>query len=124
MLKLIPIALVALVSCSSPTSTGGSSGPAPGPVITPSNLQAGVLKACGYYETLGPLAEIIASAVPIPGVSLVENLISAICQAELANASRPPVRAANGRMMAAPPQPATVIINGKPVVLVGGKKVQ
>lgn len=36
---------------------------------TPQSIQQGVLNTCGYVAEIGPIAQLIAAVVPIPGVS-------------------------------------------------------
>lgn len=110
-LKLIP--LVLLASCTTTTGPTGSTTT----TVTPSSIQAGILKGCGWYEELAPLAQILTSFVPVPGVSEAQSIIDMVCKAEIQNAARP--RGPRGE----PPPPATVVVNGKTVVLYGSKRV-
>lgn len=63
---------------------------------TPESIQQAIINGCGFYEPISVLAKILASFVPIPGVSTVTALADEVCAAEI------PPTASAGRMMATP----------------------
>ena len=101
LLASTPIALVA--GCA--PGTGGFVPP------TPASLQQAIINACGFFAELGPLAQLIASFVPVPGVSttaaVVNQLAMQVCAAVTPVAATPQARAGGS---------VSVVVNGVPIV--------
>lgn len=79
---------------------------------TPQSLQQFVLNTCGYLAEVGPLAQLIAAFVPVPGVSnttsVVTQIGTAVCTQAMA--AKPAAAPAGSRAGAASPRP--VVVNG------------
>ena len=77
---------------------------------TPASLQQAIINACGYYAEIGPLGQLIASFVPVPGVSTtaaaVNQLALQVCSAAIVVKSTP---------TASPNGPVQVMVNGVPI---------
>lgn len=60
---------------------------------TPASLQQAIINSCSYYAEIGPLGQLIASFVPVPGVSTtaaaVNQLALQVCAAAIAAKTTP-----------------------------------
>ena len=78
---------------------------------TPASLQQAIINTCGWYNELGPLGQLIASFVPVPGVSttaaVLNQLATQVCAAETQAASKPGAAIGGG---------VTVVVNGVTII--------
>lgn len=77
---------------------------------TPASLQQAIINACGYYAEIGPLGQLIASFVPVPGVSttaaVVNQLALQVCSAAIVAKTAP---------AASPSGTVPLVVNGVPI---------